>query len=264
MRTIIFITIIFLTTNLVSQDYSMLGKKINYSEEFRKADKYKDISKALTNPAQVLSLELIVDKDGNNYKRFIYNQSKFVNLRKLIIDNRWYQLDLNAIPDLSVYKNLEFLQIYHLPKLNLEQLTGLTNLKYLGLLSCNLKALPSSIFKLKQLEFIDLTLNYLNIIPDDISQMTNLKEVDLSNNCFEEIPKQLAKVQQLMYLDMNNAEFSKQFNDGTLFCYNKITVYPEILSEFKALKKLHLFKVNIDIKTKDKLKSDFKNIKFIF
>jgi hypothetical protein len=264
MRTIIFLSILIVTKSVLGQDYSTLGKKLGYSDEYRKAEKHRDINKALQNPEQILFLELIVDKEGKNYKIFIDNQSKFTNLRKLIIDNRWYQLDLHATPDLSNYKNLEFLQIYTLPKLNFDQLEELTNLKYLALINCNLKYLPASVLRLQQLEVLDLTLNYLNTIPDSIYQITSLKELDLTNNCFKEIPAQLATLTQLSYLELDNAELSEKDKDDYSYCYNQIAAYPAILAEFKSLKTLHLYKVNINDEMRERLKSDFKNIKFTF
>ncbi len=264
MRTYIFILIIVLTKDIFAQDYSILGKSINYSDTYRKAKRFQNIDNALLAPDQVLYLDLTVDKDGINYRKFVDNHSKFINLRKLIIDNRWYQLDLPVVPDVSAFKNLEFLQLFNLPKLNFDKLTSLTNLKYLDLDACELKNLPSAIINLKQLECLILSLNYLSTLPDNIGEMTNLKEIDLTNNCFIEIPKSIGQVKELLYLDINNAEIAGQFINGKLFCKNTLTVFPTILYDCKKIKKVHLYKVAVDKATKDKLKSELNNIKFTF
>ncbi len=258
------IIILFLTKNIFSQDYSSLGKKINYSETYRKAKKIQNIDNALVSPDQVLYLDLIVDKVGSNYNKFIDNYSKFRNLRKLIIDNRYYQIDLQSIPDISVFKDLEFFQVLDLPNLNFEKLGDFTNLKYLELAGCELKSFPSSIINLKKLECLNLSINYLSSLPENIGEMPNLKEIDLTNNCFIEIPRQIGLVKELLYFDINNAEYVGQFINGKLFCKNTLTIYPSILSECKKLKRVELYKVDVDKETKDKLKEEFQNIKFSF
>lgn len=264
MKRSLLIIFLFSFGSLFAQDYSSLGKKINYSETYRKAKRFKDVDKALRTPEQVQYLDLTVDKAGSNYQKFVDNHTKFVNLRKLIIDNRWYQIDLSSVPDLSVYKNLEFLQVYNLPDLDFDKLGSLTNLKYLDLDACGLKSLPASIIGLKQLEFLSVSVNYLSALPDNIGELPNLKEIDLTNNCFEEIPKQLALIKELLYLDINNAEGTGQFLNGELFCKNALTTYPAILSDCKKLKKVHLYKVAVDKATKDKLKEEYRSIQFTF
>ena len=253
-----------LTKDIFAQDYSSLGKTINYSDVYRKGKKFQNIDNALLTPDQVMYIDLTVDKEGLNYQKFVDNHAKFKNLRKLIIDNRWYQIDLKSVPDLSVFKDLEFLQVYNLSNLNFDKLSSLTNLKYLNLDACELKSVPTSIINLKQLECLILSLNYLSSLPDNIAEMTSLKEIDLTNNCFTEIPKQIGQVKELLFFDINNAEIAGQFINGKLFCKNTLTIYPTILSECKKLKKVHLYKVIVDKATKDKLKAEFKNIKFTF
>lgn len=253
-----------LTKNIFAQDYSYLGKKINYTDTYRKIKRFQNIDNALLSPDKVMYLDLTVDKDGVNYQKFVDNYSKFTNLRKLIIDNRWYQIDLKKVPDLELFKDLEFLQIFSLPNLNFDKLSFLTNLKFLELVGCELKSVPASIINLKQLEYLNLSLNYLSVLPDNISEITNLKEIDLTNNCFVEVPKQIGQVKELLYFDINNAEMGGQFRNGNFFCKNTLTSYPTILSECKKLKKVHLFKVVVDKATKDKLKNEFTTIKFTF
>jgi hypothetical protein len=264
MRTFIFIVILVLTRDIFAQDYSSLGKSINYSDTYRKAKRFKNIDNAIITPDHLQYLDLTVDKDGLNYKKFVDNHAKFKNLRKLIIDNRFYQIDLKSVPDLSVFKDLEFLQVFNLSNLNFDKLSSLTNLKYLDLDACELKSVPVSIINLKQIECLILSLNYLSSLPDNIGEMTSLKEIDLTNKCFVEIPKQIGQIKELLYFDINNAEIAGQFINGKLFCKNILTTYPTILSDCKKLKKVHLYKVTVDKATKDKLKAEFKAIKFTF
>ena len=259
-----FILILFFFNKINAQDYSFIGKKINYSDSYKKIKKVKNIDDALIAPTQVLYLSLTVDKDGLNYKKFIDNYEKFTNLKKLIIDNRWYQLNLTDVADISVFKDLEFLQVFSLPNLDFDKLGSLTNLKYLDLTGCNLKTFPASVLNLNQLEFLCVSLNYLSTLPNNISELKNLKEIDLTNNCFVEIPIQVSQLKELLYLDINNAEFAQKFNNGKLFCSNSLTVYPAFLSDNKKLIKVSLYKVNVDEKTKNKLRMDFKTIKFTF
>ncbi|MCD6068313.1 MAG: leucine-rich repeat-containing protein 47-like [Bacteroidetes bacterium] len=247
-----------------AQDYSSLGKKINYSDVCRKAKKFKSIEEALLSPGEIQYLELTVDKDGLNYQKFVDNHSKFTALRKLIIDNRWYRLKLPANPDLSVFKELEFLQVYCLPSLKFDKLNELSHLKYLDLDACELTSVPVSILGLKQLEFLNVSMNFISGLPDNIGEMTSLKEIDLTNNCFAEIPKQIAEVKGLLYLDMNNAETAPQSLDGKLSCKNTLVVYPSVLADCKKLKKVSLYKVNVDKATQKKMKAEFKGVKIKF
>jgi Leucine-rich repeat (LRR) protein len=264
MKPFLFLFIILFATGIYAQDYSYSGKSLSYSESYRKAKRFKTIDAALLKPEQVQYLDLTVDRDGLNYQKFIDNHYKFTQLKKLIIDNRWYQLNLQAVPDLTVFKELEFLQVLSMPNLNFDQLSSLSHLKYLDLDACGLKSLPASIIPLKQLECLILSVNYLTVLPDNINELTNLKEIDLTNNCFEEVPKQIAQLRELLYLDINNAEGDGQLLSGYLLCKNKLLAYPAVFSNCRKLKKVSLYKVSIDKATKHQLKAEFKTIKFTF
>lgn len=246
----------------MGQNFSELGKKINYSSIYRKAQKFTNIENALLAPEKVLYLKITVDEDGHNYQKFVDNHSKFINLRKLIIDNCYYQIEIHKVPDLSIFKDIEYLQVFCIPKLNLDKLSSLSNLKFLEINGCEINDFPSSILKLTNLECLNLSVNYLSRLPDNIGEMTNLKELELTNNCFDEVPKQIVGLHELLYLIMNNAEEAGQFKNGKLFCKNTVTTYPGLLIGCKKIKKVILSKV--DDETQEKLKTEFPSVKFYF
>ena len=263
MRTLTFLLILLLANTISAQDYSQLGKHVNYSDTYRQAKKVKNIDKALLHPEEILDLELRVGFEGMNYQKFIDNQSKFIHLRKLVLDN-CYQVELKSFPDLSLFKELEHLQIFNIPGTNLDKLSSLTDLKYIEIDGGKISSFPMSILSLKKLECLNLSVGYLTTLPDNISELTSLKELELTNNCFDEIPKQISGLNELLYLTINNAETAGAFMNGNLFCKNALTVYPSVFAECKKLKEVSLFKVKIDKAEKVKLRAEFKTIKFDF
>lgn len=261
----LFYLILFLFPFFVQgQDWSSIGKKINYSETYKKAKKFRNIDKALENPSAVYSLEILADKESGNYQKFYDNCEKFKNLRKLIIDNRWQQLDLKLVPDLSVFSQLEFLQVYDFKNASFAGIEKLDSLKYLAIVGCRLTAFPNEILQLKRLELLDLSINNLSSLPDSINQLSGLKELDLTNNCFTGVPEQISGLKQLIYFDMNNAETADKYFDGTPFCKNSVTEFQGFLKETPSLKEVSFYKLNISAELKAQFRKEYPDVKFGF
>ncbi|MFN6037702.1 MAG: hypothetical protein ACK452_04490, partial [Bacteroidota bacterium] len=111
-----------------AQDYSWLGKKLEYSDTLRLCDIYKNMKEAMVAPEKVEYLHLIVEKSGNNYKTFTENISKFSNLRKLVVINS-PGLNLDLPSGLwSLYK-LEYLMLDGFWNESISGIEKLQNLK---------------------------------------------------------------------------------------------------------------------------------------
>lgn len=258
-------SLILLVTTLgfaQNQDFSALGKSIQYSDSAKNAKRFTDMEKALLTPNEVVFLELNVNGFDYNYETFIHHQYKFRNLRKLIIRNSLRYVDVEIVPNLTLFNQLEFLQIYCLSNIKLKQLSSLTKLKYLEMDGCKLKTFPPSILSLTKLEYLNLSLNFLSELPENIGEMTNLKELELTNNCFKEVPKQITQITELLYFNMNNADYKSEFTNNRWTCFNSIETFPQLLFECKKLKRVYLCKVNPEIKKK--LKAELKSVEIIW
>lgn len=245
------------------QDYSWLGKKLDYSDTLRLCDIYKRMDEALVAPEKVEYLHLVVDKSGANYKLFTENVSRFVNLRKLvIINNPGLNLDLPA--ELWNRTKMEYLMLDGFWDESLSGLEKLYNLKFLSLDGFALKKFPAQVLGLKKLAVLDLSMNLISELPNEISQMKSLRELELTNNCFSEVPEQIGTIDNLEYFIMNNADFGGPIPTGvTNVCLNSFTKFPDVFNKTKKLKRASIFyHEHVDPQLKKKIKSTFKQIKF--
>lgn len=256
MRQILTILIILFSLSYSSkaQDYSNIKKSIEFSDSLKRAKTFKKIHKALLDPKKVISLKINIGTDTIDYKKFIINIEKFINLRKVVIDN-FFGYQLNLPESLWKLKKLEFVSLHNLTIEGFSDLEKLSELKYLSLMGSRLNTIPNEMYSLNNLEYLDLTLNFLNSIPEQISALTKLRELDLTNNCFTQIPPSLTKLSQLEYLDFNNAETARKFVDGTDFCFNTLTTIPDI-KQMGSIKKINLYKVKIN----SKIEEDIENL----
>ncbi len=263
MKKIIFVVLLLACFTTHAQDYSWLGKKINYSDTLRLADIYKNMKEALVAPEKVEYLHLVVDKHGDNYKSFVENVGKFVNLRKLvIINNPGLALDLPK--ELWNRRKMEYLMLDGFWDEPLDGLENLQNLKFLSLDGFALKKFPDQVLKLKNLVVLDLSMNMISELPEGIATLTNLRELELTNNCFTEVPEQLALLPELQYFIMNNADFGGPIGPGMSgVCLNSFTKFPEVFSSMKKMKHASIFyHEHVNTEMKKKVKETFKWIKF--
>ena len=256
------LSLVFVLSSM-GQDRADVEKKIDYSETYKKAKVVRDVKKALEVPEETTSLLIYVSKDKDDYKLFCDNYLKFTNLRKLVIDDRWDNTRINALPDLSSFKNLEYLQIYTSSNLPIKGIDQLANLKFLELSGFGFKEIPKEILELHNLEVLSLSDSHIPQLPENISELTKLKELDLTNNCFKDVPKEIGQLKQLMVLDLNNADSKgKETPEG--LCNNQLTSDPDVFKELPALKRVSFYKTITTAEMKEKVLKDFKNIKITF
>jgi Leucine rich repeat len=249
--------------SLNAQDYSWLGKKLDYSDTLRLCDIYKNMKEAMVAPEKVECLQLVVEKSGNNYKQFCDNLSKFINLRKLVIINS-PGLNLDIPAELWNRSKMEYLMLDGFWDESVTGIEKMSNLKFLSLDGFALKKFPTEVLALKKLAVLDLSMNLISELPQEISQMTALRELELTNNCFTEIPEQIGNLSSLEYFIMNNADFGGPIPPGVNnVCLNSFSKFPEVFSKTTKLKHASIFfHEHVDPALKKKIKSTYKKIKF--
>lgn len=246
-----------------AQDFSWLGKKLDYSDTLRLCDIYKNLNEALVAPGKVEYLHLVVDKSGDNFKSFAENVNKFVNLRKLVIVNN-PGLNLDIPKELWNCTKMEYLMLDGFWSESLSGMEKLQNLKYLCLDGFALKKFPTEVLALKKLAVLDLSMNLIGELPEEISVMASLRELELTNNCFTEVPEQIGSLPNLEYFIMNNADFGGPIPPGVNnVCLNSFSKFPDVFSKTKKLKHASIFyHEHIDPALKKKIKTTFRQIKF--
>lgn len=261
MKVFVSSVLIFISLFSFGQDYSHIGKKIEFSTELKNAKKFKDIDLALTTPDQVIYLELWGSKDASNIKCFFENIDKFKNLRRLHLIN-YYGAPMNISEKLWTQTNLEYLVIGNCQDFSMDGIINLKSLKYLSLYGCGFNEFPLEILSLTNLEFLDLSCNFLSYLPANIGELKNLKELELTNNCFNKVPEEIVKLEALQYLTFNNADQGTIFVNGKTVCDNSVTEVPTFFNEMKNLMEVSFFKVQIDDQMMNKIKSTCPKIKF--
>jgi Leucine-rich repeat (LRR) protein len=244
-----------------TQDYSSSKKMITYSEEYECAKRYKDVAKALKEPEKVVWLELLIDKEGVNYKVFCQNIEKFTNLRKLVLTN-WYEIDIPFFSGIYSLTKLEHLRVFNIIEYKFEGIGKLKNLKYLSIDGARLTSLPLEITTLEDLRFLEVSVCFLTTLPQEMANLKKLIELDLTNNCFEDIPEVIYKMNSLIWIEYNNTESnnksSNTFQDGVLFCQNKLTRFPEQIKNMENLRSISLYRLTLDPVLKAKIQGAYK------
>lgn len=146
------------------------------------------------------------------------------------------------------------------------------SIKHIDLSSNNLKRIPHSIRKLKNLEVLTLSNNQIRRIPGFVRRLKNLKEIDLSgnkielnkssvrriknienvllgNNNIEQLPENIAKMINVKRLNLAGNElsdlpsgFAKLKNlEQIIFYKNKFTQIPSQIFELNGLTELDFY-----------------------
>lgn len=107
-------------------------------------------------------------------------------------------------------------------------------LKELNISNSNLNSIPSSVFKLNNLELLYLDNNNIKSIPDDIKKLEKLRSLSLSGNYIKHVTPEVLKSKSLKYVlligeyDRNEVEMIK-----SKFCKRvKLKFYIELPSEY--------------------------------
>lgn len=102
----------------------------------------------------------------------------------------------------------------------------LENLKVLSFYA-HIKALPSEIGQLKNVERLEFCQSKLTQLPPEIGQLKKLANIDLSDNLLISLPKEIGQLKNLKVLRLYD---------------NKLTTFPNQFSQLKQLEKLDLGK----------------------
>jgi Leucine-rich repeat (LRR) protein len=241
---LIFLSLPFLA---IAQDYSYIRKTIKFSAELEKASTCKSITEALADPASIISLKFAVLHDTIAFQKFTATIPKFKNLRKIIVEN-FYDHHLVLPESFWGLQKLEYISVHNLTIESFHGMDSLQDLKYLSLMGSRLKIIPEEVYALAALEYLDLNLNQLDTISSKIKTLKKLRELDLSNNCFTNIPIAVTMLSSLEYLDFDNPETAGAFADGTPFCVNRMSSFPDI-SKMTSLKNIHTYKLIVTDET---------------
>lgn len=164
---------------------------------------------------------------GENYNenQVCITKSKLNNETKVIYLR---EMNLNTIPQWVLeIEDLEGLLLDKNPDINVtpEDISGLKNLKVLGLMQTNI----SDFTFLKEaysLESLDISVNYLDVFPKEICMLKELKYLDISSfNSFTSIPKCINNATNLRSLRIH---------------YNEIKSLPEEIGDLDNLEQLIL------------------------
>lgn len=112
-----------------------------------------------------------------------------------------------------------------------------------------LRAIPSAIGNLTQLEILDLSHHTINYLPSTIGQLTRLKVLNLGHNVLEKLPETIAQLSQLriLYLNWNKLDKANLTVIKPLSALveldlsnNYLTIFPNGIKQLHQLKLLNL------------------------
>lgn len=206
---------------------------------------------------QIKSLRHIdISQNGNlNIKKAFETFKQLPNLETLnlsSIDN------LRVLPkDINEVRNLKSIQLnYFRSKFDFK--TSFDRLSYLSIKSLSLTnnyldELPSTISKLKELEYIDLSDNHFDSIPKELFELTKLKHIKIqfNNNSFTNVSAEITKLTNLETINFGNnwmqngqqviVSLSKLPNLKDLILFGcHLDTIPNEAMNFPALEKLNL------------------------
>lgn len=167
------------------------------------------------------------------------------SLQKLnLAGNRFSSLpnsivNLKSLRDLNLSKNMftvlpeSLIYLSSLEKLNFsenslvslpEWIGSLKAIKNINLYRTKLSSLPESIGNLKTLRELNLSWNHLQVLPETIGNLSSLTKLNIWSNNLLNLPESFKKLESLQELDLSW----------------KTSTLPEMLWDFKALKRLHI------------------------
>lgn len=163
--------------------------------------------------------------------------------------------DWTVLPsDITLFKNLESLDLSRNPNLNLdnsiELLAELPNLKVLNLGWGNNRTLSDSIFKLQNLEVLNLRDNRLMALPDTFYSLQKLKVLNLRHNYHFDLENIFDQFEKMPLLEVLNLSYSQlhelpesvgKLNNLKVLDIegNAITGLPQSFGKLESLRKLN-------------------------
>ena len=226
----IMLLVLFTPYLSLSQSFAEIRKDVNQYKI------YSSIEEALTNPEGVYRLNLNNSKIDE--KSLEHDLPKFKNLRELQLSNTFIS---NIPTSIGELKNLQFLEIQHLEKQNLnlfkipksiQKLNEIININLIGnpnieweeaffflsklpklvniaLMNNNFQKLPNKITGLSSLEMIWLGKNTSLDLEDTflkLSKLKNLSQMGLGGNGHSQLPNQIALLKNIenLWLSGNN------------------------------------------------------------
>ena len=104
------------------------------------------------------------------------------------------------------------------------------NIVGMGLFGVEMKNIPETLFKLKNLEELNLAYNKIEILPEKIGELKSLKELELSLNNLTHLPASLGNLTSLEIISLEQ---------------NKLEKIPETMGNLERLRELNLNENNL-------------------
>lgn len=145
----------------------------------------------------------------SNYNRFLKESRN----RPDTLTSLWLgKSGIKQLPaELKRFKNLKELNLDYnnLSGADLSELAKFEQLELLNLKNCNLRKIPSVVYKLKNLKDLTITLNDLTSLPDSLFEMKNLRSLSIEGKNLKDLPDAIARLQKLEELDLSVTRIKK-------------------------------------------------------
>jgi|GEM_PF-5223509 len=178
----------------------------------------------------VCILELVDLKFLSLRNNKLYNLPKeIVKLKNIEFLNLYWNENLKELPqELTNLTSIRYINIGGNPNMDwgstFSLLSKLPNLKSIALSFNNIKALPSEVGLLTQVEELIIDNNLMKNLPNEMSKMKNLKRIVLTNNSFTTMSKVIATLLNLEEIVISNTY--EEDHDKSLagrYGHNRIT-----------------------------------------
>ncbi|MEH2205256.1 MAG: COR domain-containing protein [Nostoc sp.] len=232
--------------NLSHNQLTTLPETITRLQQLTSLDlsynRLRTLPKAISRLQQLTSLNL----SGNQLRTMPEAITRLQKLTSLNLTGN----ELTSIPEQITHLKILTKLDFGFNKLTIipECLIQLKNLKSLSITGYELTTLPEWIIGIKGLISLDLSGNKLSYLTEAFAQLQKLKFLDLSNNNFDEIPNSIFKLKFLKELRLENyaSYYIRERKYIEYSSHNKIQEISSKILQLKSLKKLILFKNNIE------------------
>lgn len=239
-----------------SKEKRKILKLISKLENLR----YLDLRKNRFGPITDLGLQKLEYVDlASNYMTEIPKWLKNCPLKYLNLGVN----EISNLPDwISEFKQLIVLKLHKNQIKNADSIYGLNNLNFLNLYFNQMKAIPSFVWQIKQLEFFSWGVSAIKTLPKEISNLNNLKWLSMVGNKIEELPDEFCQLFNLVGVRLHKNRLHKlPENIGNLQKIEQLTLYHNRLSCLpESFQKLNLKKLNLahnQFNSKPNIKSEW-------
>ncbi|MCB9361153.1 MAG: hypothetical protein H6587_05115 [Flavobacteriales bacterium] len=219
-----------------------------------------------------MNVEDVVSIHIKQYKDSVFPNAeilRYKNLEYLVVSGFSYLGRKSELKPFEItidtlgFKQLKSLKYLKIVSLNLKGISNhfseLTNLEHLELDLCNLSEVPKGLSNLRKLKEISFRLNNISEVGNEIIDLDSLEYLDLANNSFTIFPKEIALLKSINVINLSNAETTNEVpiskyspfgvNINEIDYFNQVNELIEVLQN-KSLSKIAIF-VKTDLDKED-------------